>query len=105
MTEYQPQLFDDPSAAIAARDAGIAQVSEGKGAWLETVRRWAAAYAEQWGGVTSDDVRRSFTLPPGAHQNTWGAVFRDSRFTVIGRRPSSREDSHAREIKVWGSTG
>jgi hypothetical protein len=94
-------LFD-AAAARDARDAGIERVTVGRDTWLEDVRRWALNRISESGSITSDDVRRAWKLPDGAHYNLWGAVFNDARFRPVGHAHSKIRQGHGNKIRVWG---
>ena len=92
----------DAAGARAARDRGITQAADGKAAWLEDVRQYALSIIDQRGEVTSDDLRRRFTLEAGWHFNTWGAVFKDRRFAWTGRYATSAiVAGHGNQIRIW----
>lgn len=83
------------------RDAGIAQVSMGKEAWLAMVRQSAREIAQSAGRVTINDLRERFALPMDAHPNLWGAVFKSKEFRVIGFDTATHPQAHARRVCVY----
>jgi hypothetical protein len=86
---------------IQLRDEGIKRVSAGFEDWLARARFLAAMIANREGEVTSDDVWKHCPLPPMAHVNLMGAVFRDRRFKAIGWRQSQRPSAHGRAIRIY----
>ena len=87
------------------RDEGIEKVSEGWAWWLEKARMIATTIANHNGEVTSDEVRMYCPIPPGAHHNLMGAVFRDRRFRAVGFVQSTRPAAHGRFIRVYSLRG
>lgn len=85
------------------RDEGIRRVARGNGQWLENTRQWARDWARAHGQVSSDDLRRHLTLPDGAHDNLWGAVFKGRNLGLIpvGRTRNHTATAHARDVRVW----
>ena len=68
--------------------------------WLAKARQYAVQYAEKHGFVTSDDVLEAVGSVADS-PSVAGAIFKDSRFTKTGYRPSRRETTHGREIGIW----
>jgi len=77
--------------------------------WLGLVRTHAQGISRRWGKVCTDDLRHAVDekkLPPPAHRNHWGSVFRKDVteygwWKRIGSKPSKRPGNHARRIGVW----
>jgi hypothetical protein len=87
----------------AARDEGVALVSENNPTFVEIMREAARVLARKNGSVCSDDLRayaQMCGIEP-EHQNAWGAIFRGQEWVVVGRRKSRLTSNHAREIRVW----
>ena len=85
----------------ARRDKGLAKVSQGFGWWLEQARFAAEKIARERGRVSSDEIHESCPLPPDAHHNLMGAVFKDPRFKPVGYLPSRRPEAHGRIIRIY----
>ena len=68
--------------------------------WLAKARQYAVTHAEKHGFVTSDDVLEVVGNVKDS-PSVAGAIFKDSRFTKTGYRPSHRKTTHGREIGIW----
>lgn len=84
--------------------------AEPRKALLEKVRAHLRALAKQrsyagvMGLVTADDAQMFVLLSgykPTDLGNAAGSLFLTRDWVCVGRRKSTRESSHAREIKVW----
>ena len=69
------QTVFDIDQARTKRDQGIKQVAENNERFIEAARVAAKVYAQRYGTVTMDDVRRHCPYEP-LHPNAWGGVFR-----------------------------
>lgn len=96
------QLTLDAADGQRLKREGLAQV-EGDAKFLAKMRRWAKEFSRQAGCVTSDDLRiiasRNGVQPRSSH--SYGAIFRGTGWTVVGRQPSKLAANRGREIKVW----
>ena len=90
----------DLTEARARRDEGLKQVAENNQRFLEAARVAARVYAERYGTVTMDDVRRFCPYEP-LHPNAWGAVFRKG-FVPTGEFVQSKAVSRRGGMqRVW----
>jgi hypothetical protein len=72
---------------------------EGNLVYLEKARQTAYKLAQQKGFVTSDDVVRVVGMP--STPTILGALFKGKNFIRVGYTPSTRSQTHGREIGVW----
>ncbi len=92
-----------PLTGLELKEQGIASVSRHR--WVDSARVVAETLCHRrtsWrsGTVTSDDIHDVMDKPP--HDNCFGAIFHDRRFTSTGERVrSTRPQAHGREIRVW----
>jgi len=95
-------LFD-LKAGIAAKDAGQDKVQEHGEDFVEQMRTYAKTFADSYGTVTSDDLRKyaaQYCKAPH-HPNAWGAIFRGKHWKSVGFTRSSFVGNHARTIRIW----
>jgi hypothetical protein len=85
------------------KDTGIASVESHNPTFVEKMRARAIEVATSEGTVTSDDLRRygkAYGIEPN-HPNAWGAIFRGNLWRSVGRKKSTLNSNHSREIRVW----
>lgn len=85
------------------KQAGLDQVSLNNASFVESMRLIARGISIMRGEVTSDDLRiaaEKAKLRP-ASPNCWGSIFRGKGWVEVGRRTSTIDSNHAREIRVW----
>ena len=86
---------------------GIDRVASHNPEFIATIVKQANIFGQQFGEVTSDDLRLWANLHDiyPDHSNAWGAVFRelgrDPRWTRSGFTKSQIPSNHARIISVW----
>ena len=99
----KPAAQLDLLAGEEARDRGIHLVAINGAAFLERARAAARSMAEMFGEVSCDDIREWASVEgiKPHHRNVWGALFADSAWVCVGRRPSRLVSNHGREIKTW----
>jgi len=85
------------------KDDGIERVSKGNGAWLLMARTAALNICKLNGSVSCEELRQIVKLPPGGHDNLWGAVFSGLRKTLmpVSIQSSATPERHAGLQRVW----
>jgi len=90
------------------RDRGIKKVESKDDGFLALMREEAVRIIHMRGEVDSDDIRlyaQGLGMKP-RHKNSWGAIWKDSRFKRLPKFRQSRIPSnHARMIAVWTLKG
>lgn len=82
---------------------GLDAVESHDGDWLAKMRAEAMRLSALYGMVTTDDLRMfgaAHGLYP-ASPNSYGAIFGNKGWKVIGRKRSVIPGNHYREIRVW----
>lgn len=97
------QLTLDAAEGQRLKHEGLAQVAAKNAEWLKAMRLVARGLSEQYGQVTTDDLRHYVEWQEfyPTHHNAYGAIFHGKGWTVVGRQPSKLAGNHGREIKVW----
>jgi len=73
--------------------------------FLEFARWTARKVLKDSGTVTTDDLRKLITLPPGIDPRCWGAVLSGDEFEKIGYTTTKIRTSHGRPIGIWRLKG
>ena len=102
--EYTDGLFE----GLMRREDGILRVAAHNETWLEWARHQAWLIVQEYGEVTSADIRvraQAADRWPD-HPNAWGAVFRGrtggQKWVQTGDWvPCCHADGHARMVRVW----
>ena len=93
----------DLSAALKARNEGIALALSHDQVFTATARGLARMLCREKGEITMDDVREACAkmgLVPH-HKNCWGTVFHRSEFEPVGLTRSKQVQGHGNLIRVW----
>lgn len=84
-------------------DAALDGVEANNLTWLEWARAMAVTYSNEWGSVTSDDIRRiaDKTGYQPDSPKSWGALFKCDGWRCIGRERSRYASNNGRFICEW----
>lgn len=105
--DYGKTIWTLDENGQAKKREGLDRIEETASDWLCWVRKEAMKISRERGEVSADDLRRICDRENKQphHQNAWGAVFRGTDWEMIGRKTSSTDSAHAREIKIWRFVG
>jgi hypothetical protein len=102
----QLNFWNAEGSGSILKERGLDSVESHEATFVEKMRKRAFEIATESGTVTSDDLRhyaKAYGIVPN-HQNAWGAIFRGKLWRSVGRKKSSLNSNHNREIRVWALT-
>jgi hypothetical protein len=105
-SESQLNFWNLDGTGTLLKERGLDSVESHETTFVEKMRRRAVEIATESGTVTSDDLRsyaKAYGIEPN-HQNAWGAIFRGKLWRSVGRKKSTVNSNHSREIRVWALT-